>query len=162
MPDKRPKPVKIPHRPPLPAFPIVAIGASAGGLDACTRLIGSLPARTGMAFILIQHLDPNHESMMADLLAKHTSMTVAQASDGDTIAPEHVYIIPPGTYLSVAGGKLRLSTPGARHGAMIIVRQTLGWSKGTGFARFQIGEWRRPMQDAIKNTGPASAAKPRS
>jgi two-component system, chemotaxis family, CheB/CheR fusion protein len=119
MPDKRTKPAKAPHGSPPPDFHIVAIGASAGGLDACTRLISALPARTGMAFILIQHLDPHHESMMADLLAGHTSMTVKQASDGDIIAPEHLYIIPPGSYLSVAGGKLRLSSPVARHGTRL-------------------------------------------
>jgi two-component system, chemotaxis family, CheB/CheR fusion protein len=119
MPDKRTRPAKAPHVQLLRDFPIVAIGASAGGLDACTRLISALPAHTGMAFILIQHLDPDHESMMADLLAGHTSMTVQQASDGDLIAPEHLYIIPPGSYLSVADGKLHLSIPGPRHGARL-------------------------------------------
>ena len=119
MPDMRAKPAKARRgRPPID-FPIVAIGASAGGLDACTRLIDSLPVGTGMAFILVQHLDPNHESMMADLLAGHTPMTVTQAGDGDAIAPEHLYIIPPGSYLSVKAGKLHLSAPGARHGARL-------------------------------------------
>jgi two-component system, chemotaxis family, CheB/CheR fusion protein len=119
MPDKRTKPVKVPRGLHSPDFPIVAIGASAGGLDACTKLINALPARTGMAFILVQHLDPNHESMMADLLAGHTAMTVQQAGDGMTIAPDQLYIIPPGTYLSVSSGTLRLSEPNARHGARL-------------------------------------------
>ena len=100
-------------------FPIIAIGASAGGLDACTKLIDTLPDKTGMAFILIQHLDPNHESMMADLLAGHTSMLVEQASEGVTIAADHFYIIPPGRYLSVAGDTLHLSPPAERHGARL-------------------------------------------
>ena len=119
MPDKRTKPMKAPRGPPTTAFSVVAIGASAGGLDACTRLIDSLPKLTGMAFILIQHLDPNHESMMADLLAGHTSMTVEQARDDMIIAPDHLYIIPPGCYLSVNNGKLHLSKPNARHGARL-------------------------------------------
>ncbi len=119
MPDKRPKPVKALRGTTGSDFPIVAIGASAGGLDACTRLISALPAHTGMGFILVQHLDPNHESMMAELLAGHTAMAVQQARNGDTIAPEHIYIIPPGSYLAVAGGSLHLSTPGARHGARL-------------------------------------------
>ena len=119
MPDKRPKPVTAPRGPPMAGFTIVAIGASAGGLDACTKLIDALPARTGMAFILIQHLDPHHESLMADLLAGHTSMTVAQAADGTTIAPDHLYVIPPGSYLAVSAGKLHLSQPNARHGARL-------------------------------------------
>ena len=63
-------------------FPIVAIGASAGGLDACRKLLDALPAVNGMAFIIVQHLDPSHESMMVDLLAGHTSMVVLLATDG--------------------------------------------------------------------------------
>jgi two-component system CheB/CheR fusion protein len=62
-------------------FPIVAIGASAGGLDAFRKLVTALPAGSGMTCILVQHLDPTHESMMVDLLAGHTSMTVRQATD---------------------------------------------------------------------------------
>lgn len=72
-----------------------------------------------MAFILVQHLDPTHESMMVDLLAGHTSMTVRQATDGMPLERDHLYVIPPGTYLSVVGGTLRLSTPQARHGARL-------------------------------------------
>ena len=100
-------------------FPIVAIGASAGGLDACRKLLTALPPGNGMAFILVQHLDPTHESMMVDLLAGHTSMTVRQATDGMLVEPEHLYVIPPGTYLSVAHGALRLSSPKERHGARL-------------------------------------------
>ena len=72
-----------------------------------------------MALILIQHLDPTHESMMADLLASHTSMTVLQATDGLPLKTEHLYIIPPGTYLSVVNGALHISQPQARHGARL-------------------------------------------
>jgi two-component system CheB/CheR fusion protein len=119
MQTKRSKPKIAPRGPPASDVIIVAIGASAGGLDACTKLISALPARTGMAFVLVQHLDPHHESMMADLLSGHTSMTVEQAVDGVTIAPDHLYVIPPGSYLSVASGKLQLSKPNARHGARL-------------------------------------------
>ena len=100
-------------------FAIVGIGASAGGLEACRKLVAALPAGSGMAFILVQHLDPTHESMMVDLLAGHTSMTVRQATDGMPIEPEHLYVIPPGTYLSVGDGALHLSHPQARHGARL-------------------------------------------
>jgi two-component system CheB/CheR fusion protein len=72
-----------------------------------------------MAFILVQHLDPTHESMMVDLLAGHTPMTVQQATYGVPIEPDHVYVIPPGTYLSVSNGALHLSQPQARHGARL-------------------------------------------
>src|SRR5271168_2380269 len=77
-------------------FPVVGLGASAGGLDAFRRLLAALPAGTGMAFILIQHLDPTHASMMVDLLAGHTPLTVQHAADGMPLEREHVYIIPPG------------------------------------------------------------------
>ena len=100
-------------------FPVVGIGASAGGLEACRKLVDALPIGSGMAFILVQHLDPTHESMMVDLLAGHTAMTVRQAADGMPIEREHLYVIPPGTYLSVANGALHLSQPQARHGARL-------------------------------------------
>ncbi|HVT29570.1 MAG TPA: chemotaxis protein CheB, partial [Lacipirellulaceae bacterium] len=76
-------------------FPVVGIGASAGGLDACRKLVRALPAHIGMAFILVQHLDPTHESMMVDLLSGHTSMTVRQATDGMPLERDHLYVIPP-------------------------------------------------------------------
>ena len=101
-------------------FPVVAIGASAGGLDACRKLLDALPAVTGMAFIIVQHLDPSHDSMMVDLLARHTSMPVLLATDGMAIERERVYVIPPGVYLSADDkGALRLSKPQARHGARL-------------------------------------------
>ena len=72
-----------------------------------------------MAFILIQHLDPTHKSMLVDLLGSHTQMTVVQVTDGMPVESDHIYIIPPGTYLSIARDTLRLSRPRARHGARL-------------------------------------------
>lgn len=100
-------------------FAIVGIGSSAGGLEACTTFVKALPARPGMAFILVQHLDPTHDSLMAELLSAHTTMPVHQAAEGARIERDHIYVIPPGTYLSVADGALRLSEPQARHGARL-------------------------------------------
>ncbi len=100
-------------------FPVVAIGASAGGLDACRKLLRALPAGNGMAFVVVQHLDPNHESLMVDLLVRDTPMPVLQAADGMPIAREHLYVIPPGSYLAVGGGTLHLSQPTVRHGARL-------------------------------------------
>ncbi len=101
-------------------FPVVGIGASAGGLEACSQFLDALPPNMGMAFILVQHLDPTHESLMADLLASHTTMTVVQAAEGMPLQPDHFYIIPPGTYLSILDGKaLHVSPPDARHGARL-------------------------------------------
>jgi two-component system CheB/CheR fusion protein len=95
----------------------VGVGASAGGLDAFKRFLEAIPSGGGMAYVLIQHLDPAHPSMMADLLTGHTSMKVLQAVDGAPLEPDHVYLIPPGTYLSVKDRALRLSEPRERHGA---------------------------------------------
>ena len=100
-------------------FLTVAIGASAGGLDACRKLIDAMPADLGMAFILVQHLDPNHDSLLVGLLASHTTMAVSQAVDGEKLAPNHLYVIPPGVYLSVSDGLLHLSEPEERHGARL-------------------------------------------
>ncbi len=100
-------------------FPVVAIGASAGGLDAFRKLFDALPADAGMAFILIQHLDPSRASLMVDLLAGHTKNIVRQASDGMPLEPGNVYVIPPGAYLSIRGGTLHLSEPQERHGARL-------------------------------------------
>jgi len=72
-----------------------------------------------MAFVVIQHLDPTHASMMAELLASHTQMQVVQASDGLAVEPNHVYLIPPGVYLALADGGLHLSKPRERHGARL-------------------------------------------
>src|SRR6202167_1746683 len=117
---RRPLPARGTSRAPS-EFPVVGIGASAGGLNACRELVEALPAGTGMAFILVQHLDPTHESMMVDLLAGHTAMTVRQATDGMPIERDHFYVIPPGAYLAVGNGALHLSQPLARHGARLPV-----------------------------------------
>jgi len=115
----RPGPSLLPKLVPLQGhdFPVVGLGASAGGLEAFTKLFTALPADSGMAFILIQHLDPTHESMMAALLSSHTSMKVLQATDGMKIERDHVYVIPPRVYLSIQSGALHLSVPRERHGA---------------------------------------------
>ncbi len=100
-------------------FPVIALGASAGGLDAFRKLFDALPPNSRMAFILIQHLDPTHASMMVDLLAGHTTKKVQQAEDGMPLEPGHVYVISPGSYLSISGGALHLSEPSERHGARL-------------------------------------------
>ena len=92
------------------AFPIVGVGASAGGLDAFTQLLKHLPTDTGMGFVLIQHLDPTHASFLRDALAKATTMTVHQAEDGTAVEPDHVYVIPPDADISIHGGRLTLAS----------------------------------------------------
>src|SRR5437763_17105695 len=91
------------------AFPIVGIGASAGGLEAFLELISALPVDTGMAFVLVQHLDPVHESLLPELLAPHSPMPVRSVHDGLKIEANHVYVIPPNTSMELADGTLRLA-----------------------------------------------------
>lgn len=107
--------------PDSPDFPIVGVGASAGGLDAYRRLLRGLPANSGAAYVFIQHLDPNHESMMADLLARHTSMTVVQAEDDMKVEPNNVYVIPPNKFIKLVDHGLFLDEPIAERGARMSV-----------------------------------------
>ena len=95
---------------------VVGIGASAGGLEACTRLVQGLADGNGMAFVLVQHLDPTHDSPHVPLLATQTAMPVLEAANGMLLERDHVYVIPPGTYLSVEKGSPRLSKPQAPRG----------------------------------------------
>jgi two-component system CheB/CheR fusion protein len=92
-------------------FPIVGIGASAGGLAAFKQFFAAMPAGSGIGFVLIPHLDPTHESLMAELLGKATSMSVTEAKDGAAVEPNCVYIIPPNRYLAISRGVLQLSKP---------------------------------------------------
>ena len=91
------------------SYPIVAIGASAGGLEAITQLLKSLRSDTGMAYVYIQHLDPNHESMLASILAKATKMKVVQAEHLVRIEPNHLFIIPPDKNMSIIDGVIKLN-----------------------------------------------------
>jgi two-component system CheB/CheR fusion protein len=97
-------------------FPVVALGASAGGLEAFERFFRHVPTNPGMAFIVIQHLDPSHTSMLAELIARYTDMKVHQVTDGMQIAPNHIYVIPPNRDLSIVGSVLQLFPPSAPRG----------------------------------------------
>ena len=92
-----------------PLFPVVAIGASAGGLEAFTTLLRHLPTDSGMAFVFIQHLAPSHESMLPHLLSRETAMPVEQIEDGALLSPDHVFVIPPNTAITVSGLALSLT-----------------------------------------------------
>lgn len=94
---------------PLGLFPIVGIGASAGGLEAFTQFLNAIPVDTGMGFVLVQHLDPNHPSALAHILAQATGMSVCEVLHGKMVEPNHVYIIPPDTNLEIRAGTLALT-----------------------------------------------------
>ena len=92
-----------------PAAMVVGLGASAGGLDALQKIFAAIPPRPGLAFVVVQHLEPRHPSMLVDLLARHTAMPVVEAADGMALEADHVYVIAPGTLLALEGGLLRVT-----------------------------------------------------
>src|SRR5688572_14934116 len=83
-----------PHHTSIKHFPIVAIGASAGGLEAMIELLKNLPSNTGMAFIYVQHLSPDHKSMLPAILSKATKMKMQEIDNMDKIKPDNVFVIP--------------------------------------------------------------------
>jgi two-component system, chemotaxis family, CheB/CheR fusion protein len=97
-------------------FPVVGIGASAGGLEAFESFFRACPADTGMAFVLVQHLDPDHHSLLAEILQRCTAMPVAQAFDQVRVRPNHVYIIPPNRDMAILGGALQIIAPDLERG----------------------------------------------
>ncbi len=92
-------------------YPVVGIGASAGGLEAMTALFDAESTLDGMAMLIVQHLDPTSESHLVALLSKHTSLTIRPAEEGLEIEPNHVYVCVPNRDLVVRGGRLRLLDP---------------------------------------------------
>ena len=101
------------------SFRVVGIGASAGGLDAFTQLLRPLPIDTGMAFVLVQHLDPGHKSMLTEIIGRETRMPVSAVRDRMTLEPNHVYVIPPNTQMNLQDGILHLVPRAIGHGASL-------------------------------------------
>ena len=106
---KEPAPASIP-------FPIVGIGASAGGLEALEQFLGHVPAGSGMAFVIVQHLDPTRKGIMPELLQRATGMKVVQVKDLVHVQPDCVYVIPPNKDMSLLHGVLHLLEPVAARG----------------------------------------------
>ncbi|MGH9500721.1 MAG: chemotaxis protein CheB [Terriglobales bacterium] len=106
----RVRPINRPLSPVQPElFPVVGIGASAGGLEAFSELLRSLPHKTGMAFVLVQHLDPTHSSDLREILTRVTRIPVQQVADGVAVRPDNIYVIPPNTSMAMKNGVLRLA-----------------------------------------------------
>jgi two-component system CheB/CheR fusion protein len=97
-------------------FPIVGIGASAGGLEALEQFLRQVPPDSGMAFVIVQHLDPTHKGIMAELLQRTTAMSVSQVSDRMRVNPDSVYVIPPNKDMSILHDVLHLFEPTAPRG----------------------------------------------
>ncbi|MBU1101787.1 MAG: PAS domain-containing protein [Bacteroidetes bacterium] len=117
---KSPNPVKktiIPAKSKIAdSFPIVGIGASAGGLEALELFLKNVPEQSNMAFVVIQHLDPTHKGIMVELLQRNTKMKVMQTRDRTRVKPNCVYVIPPNKDMSILRGVLHLLDPVARRG----------------------------------------------
>ncbi len=115
-------------------FPIVGIGASAGGLEAFRRLLGALPSNTGMAYVLVQHLDPRHDSILAELLSEVTQMEVAEVKADVRVEPNQVYVIPPSKGMILVDGMLKLVPrvpPGVAHMPIDSFLKTLADVRGS-------------------------------
>ncbi len=96
-------------------FPVVGVGASAGGLEAFKRLIRAIPEKSGIAYILVQHLEPTHESMLVDILQKVTRIPIEEITNNVHVEPDHVYVIPSNRLLTATDGRLQLSPRGPKN-----------------------------------------------
>jgi two-component system, chemotaxis family, CheB/CheR fusion protein len=101
---------------PTECFPVVGIGASAGGLDAFRQLLSHLPIDTGMAFVFIQHLEPNQKSLLSEILSRETVMPVVEVQEGMAVTPNCIYVIPPSTKMVILEGLLHLTPRDKTHG----------------------------------------------
>jgi two-component system CheB/CheR fusion protein len=95
---------------------VVGLGASAGGLEALTRFLANVPPASGLAYIVVQHLDPTHKAMLTELLQRSTAMPVHEATGSTRVIPDTVYVIPPSTDLTLVGGRLHLTEPAQPRG----------------------------------------------
>lgn len=91
-------------------YPVVAIGASAGGLEALSAFLQHVPTNLGLVYVIIQHLSPNHESILPELLERRTAMPVHKVENGMPIQQDNVYVIPPDAYMSIMDSRLTLSS----------------------------------------------------
>ena len=92
----------------MPAFVVVGVGASAGGLEAYAQLLRAIPPDIGMVFVLVQHMAPQHDSILPELLRESTEIPVVQATEGTTMTANRVYVAPPNAQVAIIDGKLHL------------------------------------------------------
>ena len=92
------------------SFPIACVGASAGGLEALIALFKSLPKSINMAFVLIQHLEPQHKSALSEILSREASLNIREATNNTKVEPSHVYVIPPNTLMTILNGRLKITS----------------------------------------------------
>ncbi|MGI6206632.1 MAG: chemotaxis protein CheB [Anaerolineae bacterium] len=111
VPEQHQKLDQTKRRPTRSSFAVVGIGASAGGLEPLEEFFSHVPPNSGIAYVVVQHMSPPHRSALAELLGRNTSMPVVEATQGQQVEPDHVYVIPPGCYLSISDSVLTLTAP---------------------------------------------------
>jgi two-component system, chemotaxis family, CheB/CheR fusion protein len=119
--EAKPKLVKAPAKIPQDGLSVVAVGASAGGIEAFSELTRNLATDTGFAFVFIQHLDPTHQSILSELVAKETRMPVTEVTNGLPVAPNQIFVIPPNTSMSISRNTLELTPRGSSPGVHMSV-----------------------------------------
>lgn len=100
---------------------VVGLGASAGGLEPLQQFLSGVPAASGLAYVVVQHMDPTHKALLGELLQRATSMPVHEAVDAQRIEPDAVYVIPPNAELTVSGGALHLAQPSQPRGQRLLI-----------------------------------------
>ena len=110
----------------VPPSHVVGIGASAGGLESLEKLFRNLPADTGMAFVVLQHLSPDFKSMMLELLGRDTSMAIHRAEDGMPVEADSIYLLPPKKEMIIHDGRLRLTDKDRSQGLALPINHVLG------------------------------------
>jgi chemotaxis response regulator CheB len=134
-------------------FPIVGIGASAGGLEAFSDLLHKLPEKTGMAYVLVQHLDPKHSSELREILARTTRISVTEVTDGTAVKPDHIYVIPPDTTMTIEDGALRLAARSLTRGQHLPIDNFLAHWRKIGATGLSGSSCRVRLQMAPREPG---------
>lgn len=111
---RKPAPASV--SPPSAPLRVVGLGGSAGGLEALEQFFANMPPDTGMAFVLVTHMDPDHKGLLAQLIQRTTAMRVCEAEDGQLVESDSVYVIPPNREIVIEGGRLHLRVAGPRSG----------------------------------------------
>ena len=136
----------------LAPLAVVGVGASAGGFEALVRMLGAVEPRSGLAFVVLQHLDPTHASHSVELIGHRTRLTVVPAEDGSLLAPDTVYVLPPNRFLSVKENRLQLTPPADSQGVRLPVDH---------FLRDLAGQWReKAVAIILSGTGQELLANP--
>ncbi len=119
-------PVPVPAHPTARGIRIVGVGASAGGLEPLEQFVAGIPASSGLAYVVVQHMDPTHKALLGELLQRVTAIPVHEVRDAQRIESDTVYVIPPDTELTIVGGALHLAKPSQLRGRRLPIDVLFG------------------------------------